>query len=281
VSRVLNTPVGVLFDLDGTIIDHAGAAESSLQQACTELASRAPNVSAEDFRSAFKHQARRFWTDPALARSVAQGRSDVRSVTRAIFEAALVDVGIRDAGLARGLADRYRDRRDAGMRLVPDAVDTLAGFRARWIRLALVTNGGAATQRMKIDRFELGRWFDYILVEGEFGAGKPDRSVYEAAVRALGCLPTTAWMVGDDLRNDVAAPQQLGISGIWVDPRDLGLPPESPVTPDRIVRSIRDLDVELRQFHRSTIARARGESRAPQARLPHGSYRDPQEPHVS
>src|SRR5262249_47437455 len=250
------------FDLDGTIIDHAGAAESSLQQAHAELASRAPHVAVEPFRSAFQRQARRFWTDPTLARSVAQGRSDVRSVTRAIFEAALVDVGIRDTDLAWGLADRYRDRRDAGMRLVPQALDTLAGFRARGIRLALVTNGSAATQRMKIDRFELGRWFDYILVEGEFGAGKPDRAVYETAVRALGCHATSAWMGGDDLRNDGAAPQQLCISRLWVEPRDLGRPQEPRPTPDRIVRCIRDLDAELRPFSRRTIARARGESRA-------------------
>ncbi len=242
----MNTPAGVLFDLDGTIIDHTGAAESSLQETCAELASRASNVVVERFRSAVKQQARQFWSDPVWTRRVAQGRSDVRSVTRAIFRAALADVGIRDAGLARGLADRYRDLREAGMCLFPHAAETLAEFRARGIRLALVTNGGAATQRTKIDRFGLARWFDYILVEGEFGAGKPDRSVYEAAVRALGCHPTTAWMVGDDLRNDVSAPQQLGISGIWVDPRGLGLPPQSPVTPDRIVRSIRDLDAELR-----------------------------------
>jgi putative hydrolase of the HAD superfamily len=245
-TRALNTPAGVLFDLDGTIIDHAGAAESSLRQACAELSSRAPHVVVEQFRSALKRQARRFWTDPTWARRVAQGRSTVRTVTRAIFQAALADVGIRDTRFARGLADRYRALREAGMCLFPHAADTLAEFRARGIRLALVTNGGAATQRTKIDRFGLARWFDYILVEGEFGAGKPDRSVYVAAVQALGCSPTAAWMVGDDLRNDVAAPQQLGISGIWVDPPGAGLPPESPATPDRIVRSIRDLDAALR-----------------------------------
>lgn len=245
--RVLNTPAGILLDLDGTIIDHQGAEEACLQEACAEVTSRVPDVAPGGFRIIVNRQARRFWSDPEWARSVVQGRSDVRSVTRAIFHAALVEVGIDDLDLARRLAERYRDLREAGMQLFPGALDTLAQFRAHGIRLALVTNGNAAYQRMKIERFDLARCFDIILVEGEFGAGKPDHRIYKAALQSLGCYPTNAWMIGDDLHNDVAPAQQLGMSGIWVDARGVGLIPDAPAIPDRIVRSIRELGAALRQ----------------------------------
>ena len=48
-------------------------------------------------------------------------------------------------------------------------------------------------------------------------------------------------MVGDNLEWDVAAPQRLGIVGIWLDVLGTGLPEASAVTPDRIIRSLSEL----------------------------------------
>jgi putative hydrolase of the HAD superfamily len=39
----------------------------------------------------------------------------------------------------------------------------------------------------------------------------------------------------------VAAPQRLGILAIWVDNAGQGLPPSSPVRPERIIRSLSEL----------------------------------------
>jgi putative hydrolase of the HAD superfamily len=83
--------------------------------------------------------------------------------------------------------------------------------------------------------------FDAIFVEGELGFGKPDPRVDELALSRLGVSPAEAWMVGDHLEFDVAAPQQLGIYGVWVDARSKGVPRDSRVRPDRTVRSIAEL----------------------------------------
>ncbi len=48
-------------------------------------------------------------------------------------------------------------------------------------------------------------------------------------------------MVGDNLEWEVAAPQRLGITGIWHDWQDRGLPPGTNVRPDRIIRSLPEL----------------------------------------
>ena len=96
-------------------------------------------------------------------------------------------------------------------------------------------------QRGKISRFSLAPFFEWILVEGEFGAGKPDERVYRHVLDGLGVAPGEAWMVGDHLEWDVAAPQRLGVTGIWVDTAGLGLPGSSPVRPDRIIRALPEL----------------------------------------
>jgi putative hydrolase of the HAD superfamily len=48
-------------------------------------------------------------------------------------------------------------------------------------------------------------------------------------------------MVGDHLDFDVAGAQQLGLEGIWIDRAGAGLPAESAVRPDRIIRSLTEL----------------------------------------
>jgi putative hydrolase of the HAD superfamily len=48
-------------------------------------------------------------------------------------------------------------------------------------------------------------------------------------------------MVGDNLEWEVVVPQRLGIYAIWMDVHGEGLPPGSPIKPDRIIRSLAEL----------------------------------------
>ena len=109
------------------------------------------------------------------------------------------------------------------------------------VKLALVTNGAADTQRDKIVRFELGHRFVHIQIEGEFGQGKPELAVYRHALERLGCQACDAWMVGDNYEWEVVAPQQLGMCGIWYDPFGAGVPAHATAKPTRIIRRLAEL----------------------------------------
>ena len=79
-----------------------------------------------------------------------------------------------------------------------------------------------------------------VVIEGEFGAGKPDRRVFEALLSALDSAPEDAWTIGDNLEFDVLAPMQLGLHGIWVDRRNAGLDGR-PGRPHRIVSAFTEI----------------------------------------
>ena len=72
------------------------------------------------------------------------------------------------------------------MRLFSDTEIVLQFFADGGIRLALITNGESATQRHKIDRFCLDRYFSEIFIEGEQDVGKPDSRIFEMALSATG-----------------------------------------------------------------------------------------------
>lgn len=65
------------------------------------------------------------------------------------------------------------------------------------IRLALLTNGNADMQWIKIRRFDLSLLFDSIVVEGDFGVGKPEERIYLHALEQLGVSANETWMIGD------------------------------------------------------------------------------------
>jgi putative hydrolase of the HAD superfamily len=127
------------------------------------------------------------------------------------------------------------------LELFPEAAETLDKFKDMGVRMALLTNGDSYSQRYKIDKFGLEKYFEIILVEGELGFGKPDKRVYEKAMIELEIAYGDAWMVGDNLEWDVKGAQDVGIHGIWVDFRKQGLPRNSTVIPDRIVYDISEL----------------------------------------
>jgi putative hydrolase of the HAD superfamily len=73
------------------------------------------------------------------------------------------------------------------------------------------------------------------------GFGKPEDEAYHHAMAALGAEAHETWIVGDNLEWEVATPQRLGLTGVWVDGYGRGLPPDSRVRPDRIIRSLAEL----------------------------------------
>lgn len=223
--------------------------------ACHEAASRLGGKTAEDLLASI-HRAREwFWSDPERHRT---GRAALRTTTRHIVHLALQDLGIDDLELAREIAERYRDLRDEALVLFPDVLDALDKLKGAAIKLALVTNGSGPAQLSKIERFELARFFDHVQIEGDFGVGKPDPSVYLNALDKLKADPSSAWSVGDNLEWDVLAPKRLGCTGIWIryqhdDSLRRRLSSESrhtenPEQPDRIIDSFVELPGLLQRW---------------------------------
>jgi putative hydrolase of the HAD superfamily len=176
-----------------------------------------------------------FWADPERHRA---WRQQIDQARREIVRGALPDL---PGPVAARLADRFTAYREERMHLFDGAHETLDALRARGVRLALVTNGAAESQRAKIERFDLARRFDHIQIEGEHGFGKPEERAYRHAMATLAVEARDTWMVGDNLEWEVAAPQRLGIHAIWYDPWGEGLPAVSPATPDRIIRRLGEL----------------------------------------
>jgi len=233
----------MLFDLDDTLLHSYGNAKAAWLAVASEFAGDLAPLSTSEVVDAVAEVSRGFWADADHHR---YWRLRLLEARREIVVQALV--GLATAGrpsalidVARRLADRFSAYRDEQMRLLPEAHQVLDVLRSRGILLGLVTNGAAEAQRAKVERFDLARRFDHIQIEGEHGFGKPEERAYLHALRQLGVDAHETWMIGDNLEWEVAAPQRLGIYAIWFDGAGEGLPKDTQIRPDRIIRALSEV----------------------------------------
>jgi putative hydrolase of the HAD superfamily len=234
---VKGLPRAVLVDLDDTILDDSSCVEGCWADACAEAGIRTSGLDVAALRAEIRSHADQWWRD--MSRNQ-RGRLDLRAATREIVREVFERLGY-DGALAADVANHYRDLREERVTAFPGAIETLAWLREYHVRLGLMTNGSSSGQRAKIERFGLAQYFDHILIEGEFGCGKPDPKVFSCLLAALGAQGDEAWAVGDNIEADVFGAMDAGIHGIWVDAAGRGLREAAARRPDRVVAALSDL----------------------------------------
>lgn len=245
-------PAALLLDMDDTILADSAGLREAWRLVYQRFADRVAPVSVAALAAAKDEYNDWYWSDPERHRL---GRLDLTAARQTILAETLRRLGVFDdaggdaaemrAALAHEIAGAYAQLREETSHPLPGAIEALARLREQGMRLALITNGAAIPQRRKIERHQLASYFEVIIVEGEFGLGKPDPHVYQHALATLQLAPQQVWMVGDNLEWEVAAPQRLGIHGVWIDLVGSGLPANSAIRPDHIVGSLTELVATL------------------------------------
>jgi putative hydrolase of the HAD superfamily len=147
--------------------------------------------------------------------------------TERIYIAQLPDFlrrqGVADEALIAAAHEGFHREWFEQMALYEDALRTLQALRPRY-RLGLITNGPSATQRRKIERFELANYLDVLIVSEEAGVAKPDPAIFGLALAQLGVGPAEALFVGDSPEYDLHGAAAAGMAYIWMNPWGEQLP---------------------------------------------------------
>jgi putative hydrolase of the HAD superfamily len=231
-------PDAILFDMDETIILWEATPQTVWESTTRRFTKDLGSLKLEELYKVINSVSDWFWSDPSRHR---RGRLDLPAARREIGRMAFERLGRTDIDLSVKISDAFSSEREAGSTIAPGTREMLMGLRRRGIKLGLITNGGSGTQRAKIEKYNLAPLFDSILVEGEFECGKPDERVFRYTLEKLNVKPAGAWMVGDDLKFDIAPCRGLGIYSLWVDAKGTAMSALDGIRPDRIIRSISEI----------------------------------------
>ena len=232
-------PKAILFDLDDTILDDDIVSEEAWKETCVINANMVASVTVDELFRQINIDRTAFWNDRANLMGGAWKNLFQSRMT--IVRSALKKLSCENDEIAREIVNTYEILKVKMVRLFPNAERTLNELERRGIKLALLTNGAAESQKTKIRKMELEAHFAVCLIEGEVGFGKPDPRIFQMAVDKLQVSPVDTWMVGDRLEFDILGAQNVGIKGIWCDYRRKGLPADSTVIPEAIIHDISDL----------------------------------------
>jgi HAD superfamily hydrolase (TIGR01549 family) len=202
-------PRGVLFDLDDTLFDHRRSARAALTDV-HRVHGRGTDLDAFER----EHNA----SLEVMHVEVLAGRIGLdearRERFRRVFAALGITLGESDIDAA---ASAYRSGYMAQRRALDGAADLLRALRPH-ARIGIVTNNLLEEQRDKLAFCGLAECVDVLIASEDVGVSKPDRGIFDIALRRMGVAAGDAVMVGDSWANDIAGAVNAGIRAIWFNP---------------------------------------------------------------
>lgn len=182
-----------------------------------------PQELSEAFREAYGAQSRRF---PNYGRS--QGLSSKQwwlDVVRQTFRLA----GVHEDGVLSLMAENlYRDFCSArNWELLPTAAETLSRCCQRGLRMGVVSNFDNRLEDI-LAQCDLRRHFEFVLTSEAAGFAKPDRRIFEEALRLGRVLPEQAAHIGDDYTRDYRAAREVGMHSFLLHAAGQGGHPDVP-----------------------------------------------------
>ncbi|XP_041043935.1 N-acylneuraminate-9-phosphatase isoform X1 [Carcharodon carcharias] len=234
------TAVGIralLFDLDNTLIDTAGAGRQAERQVKNLLISRhgyeesAADLIIEKFNTKLEKE-----------RADSSTEIDIDEERTLFLELAIQETNGHklDQGLATECYLLWKSTRLQNIH-IPDEVQAMLRELHQSYKLLLLTNGSSSVQREKINVCQCEQYFDLIVIGGEHQEQKPARSIFQECFRLLGVKPDACVMIGDNLKTDIEGGVNAGVCAtIWINNNNGKLDKESAV-PDYTVKSVLDV----------------------------------------
>ncbi|XP_016085613.1 N-acylneuraminate-9-phosphatase [Sinocyclocheilus grahami] len=227
----------IIFDLDNTLVDTAGAGRIAIEKVCDLLKStRVQESHVKDICHRFLRKLLHETFDPSEGKTIDDVR--IHHWHEALQETQGTDP---DPALANSCYYTWKNTRLQVLTLSPEVRSLLEELQKNY-KLLLLTNGDTQTQWEKIEAVRCEGLFSLVVVGGDHPEQKPARSIFTHCFESAGVQPQDCIMVGDSLGTDI----QGGINArvratVWIN-SDCKSLPQGSVTPDYTVPSVLKLN---------------------------------------
>lgn len=203
--RMSDSVTTVLFDLDGTLLNHDAAAAAAVHQWASECG-LPENPS---YPLLWKKLETKWFSAYERGETTHLGQRAGRA------REFLGRPSLSEAEALR-LYDAYLSAYADNWIAFPDALPALQGALNSGRTVGILTNGARDMQAAKLEATGLNLPGVTLLPTVELGAPKPDPKAYDAALHIMGSSPSQTLMIGDNVPNDVLAARACGLSAIYL-----------------------------------------------------------------
>jgi HAD superfamily hydrolase (TIGR01549 family) len=131
-----------------------------------------------------------------------------------VYSNLLFDLGIK---ITQERLDHIEDlyMRFYKIEMVPGVKEMLEQLSKKY-HLAVVANAVSNVARLALEKHDLTKYFDYIVLSRDLGARKPDPEIFIFALRSMWIKAENAVHVGDSLEEDVKGAKLAGMRTVWI-----------------------------------------------------------------
>lgn len=205
----MNNKKHIFFDLDKTIWDFDFNAKVVLQ----ELFHQSPiyqskSIQFSDFQAVYSEINHKLWQD------LRNGKIDKAYLRSNRFHLTNLYFNIDDKMLAKQLDEEYLEKTPAQKQLISYAKPVLYLLKRRY-QLHILTNGFEDVQHFKLHNCGLSELFNTVVTSDRAEACKPQKQIFEFALKHAQAKSSESVMIGDDFEVDILGADQVGIAPIF------------------------------------------------------------------
>lgn len=223
----------LFFDLDHTLWDfEANAKETLYDLAVAHKLEQKGVYSFDSFFNQYSYHNNKLWD------RYTKGFIKQEELRWKRMWLALLDFKIADEALARQMSGEFLQILPTKKNLFPYTVEILTYLRNKNYVLHLITNGFDAVQHSKLASSNLKPFFTEVITSENSNSLKPNREIFEFAMKRCNTNADECIMIGDNLDADIAGAMNAGLDTVFVNHLCI----DAHVEPTYIIHHLQELE---------------------------------------
>ena len=225
----------LFFDLDHTLWDFDANAKLALQQLHIDLDLVTNGVNDIDlFHKNYLQHNEKLWA------RYRHGYINQQELRIKRMWLTLLDFKIADEDLTRQLSELFLQLLPTRTLLFPDTIETLEYLSGKGYSMHLITNGFEVTQHSKLKHSGLDRFFLNVVTSEGSQSLKPQKEIFDFALRISGAEPEESIMIGDSLEIDIEGARNAGLDQVYVNHTTQN--PQYDFQPTYTIKALKELE---------------------------------------
>lgn len=198
----------IFFDLDNTLWDFDKNSESAMFETFKHFNVGELAIDFNDFFKSYSKHNHDLW---AKYRKKEVGKKEL---IRRRFQETFEELGIEGIK-PEEMNDYYLSEMPKQNRLFDGVLETLEYLKNRRYQMCIITNGFREVQRKKLEQSGLMSFFEKVFTSEEIKCPKPNREIFEHAVKSVNAKKKNSIMVGDVWEIDILGATNFGLDAIY------------------------------------------------------------------
>jgi len=213
----------LFFDLDHTIWDFELNSKETLWDLHLKYALEAKGINNfDEFYSKYSVHNHRLWD------RYTKGFIKQEELRWKRIYLSLLDFKIADETLSKEISVDYLTILPDKKNLFPYTIEILEYLKSKGYKMHLITNGFESVQFKKIKNSNLADYFTKVITSEASNSLKPNKEIFEYALKASNAKLETSIMIGDNESADIQGAINVGMDSIFVN--HLQIQPTVPAT---------------------------------------------------